>query len=99
MGHLHPTYSRRGSPLSGRPVWLLLRGQRLGLFEASQQGEIEIYVVPSFNRELSYAGFTSSKGRIISPVIRRILKGVQEVAILTLDGEIIGGTDSLPYVL
>ena len=33
MGHIHPTYSRKGSPLSGRPVWLTLRVQKKFIFK------------------------------------------------------------------
>ncbi|MBI4258278.1 MAG: metallophosphoesterase [Thaumarchaeota archaeon] len=100
IGHLHPTYSRRGSPLSGAQVWLLAKAKKKQIFPtASEAEQIEIYVTPSFNRELSHAGFTAHRGRIISPIIRRTLPTIQEAAILTLKGDIIGNAEAIPHVI
>lgn len=100
MGHLHPTYSRHGSPLSGTQVWLLAKAKKNQIFPAaSEKEQIELYVEPSFNRELSHTGFTAHKGRIISPIIRRTLPTIQEAAILTLQGDIIGNAEAIPYVI
>lgn len=98
MGHIHPTFLKEGSILSGRHVWLLLKVKRETLW-SKQSGVIEIYVLPPFNRELSYTGFTGRTGKIISPILRRALKGVCDALILTEEGEIIGYTDTLQYVI
>jgi putative SbcD/Mre11-related phosphoesterase len=99
MGHLHPTFSRKGSPMSGSQTWLVLKVKRSSIFENRAAGYVDLFVLPSFNRELSALGFTSNKGRIISPAIRRASEYVQDAVIMTLDGDIIGNKDALPYVL
>ncbi len=99
MGHLHPTYSRQGSPLSGTQVWLIAKAKKRSLFKGADEDQIDIYVLPSFNRELSYAGFTSFKGRIISPIIRRTLGGITEAAVITLQGDIIGDAESIRFII
>ncbi len=98
MGHLHPTYSRRGSPISGKQVWLVIKAKRKSLFP-SEDGEVEVYVLPSFNRDLAPLGFTSNRGKIISPVIRRVEKDILQMAVVTLEGDIIGDQEAVPYVL
>jgi len=99
MGHLHPTYSRRGSPLSGSQTWLMLKVKKSSMFENRAKGYVDLIVLPSFNRELSALGFTSNKGRIISPAIRRVSEYVQDAMIMTLNGDLIGNKDALPYIL
>lgn len=98
MGHIHPTYLREGSVLSGKHVWLVLKVRREALW-SKQSGVIEIYVLPPLNRELSYVGFAGRTGKIISPIIRRALKGICDALILTVEGEIVGYVDALPYVI
>jgi len=99
MGHLHPTYSRKGSPLSGSQTWLMLKVKKSSMFENRAIGYVDLIVLPSFNRELSALGFTSNRGRIISPAIRRVSEYVQDAVIMTLNGDIIGNKDALPYIL
>lgn len=99
MGHLHPTYSRKGSPISGSQTWLMLKVKRESIFESKTTGYVDLIVLPSFNRELSALGFTSNRGRIISPAIRRVSEYVQDAVIMTLDGDVIGNKDALPYIL
>ena len=99
MGHLHPTYSRKGSPLSGSQTWLMLKVRRASMFGNKTTGFVDLIVLPSFNRELGALGFTSNRGRIISPAIRRVSEYVQDAIIMTLNGDIIGNKDALPYIL
>lgn len=99
MGHTHPVYSREGSPLTGRPVWLFLRTFKKFLFKDTGNEALEVVVLPSFNRELALAGFTSFRERLISPILRRIRGQVEDAVIMTLDGDIIGGVEDLDYVL
>jgi hypothetical protein len=99
MGHLHPTYSRKGNPLSGSQTWLMLKVKKSSMFENRATGYVDLIVLPSFNRELSALGFTSNRGRIISPAIRRVSEYVQDAVIMTLNGDIIGNKDALPYIL
>jgi putative SbcD/Mre11-related phosphoesterase len=100
MGHIHPSYSRKGSPLSGRPVWLTLRVVKKIVF-ADFEGDdlLEVWVMPSFNTELSATGLTVHRERIISPLLRKIDGAVAEALIITLDGSVIGDADSINYVL
>ena len=99
MGHLHPTYSRSGSAISGKQVWLILRVNGKVLFPEVRKERLEIYVLPSFNRDLAPLGFTSNKGRINSPIIRRLGANIIKAAIVTIEGDIIGDAESLPFVL
>ncbi len=98
MGHIHPTYMRKGSVLSGRHVWLLLKVKRC-VFWRGRRGLLDLYVLPPFNRELSLSLFSLRGGRIISPIIRRAVKGVYDALLLTGEGDIIGGVDDLGHVI
>ena len=99
MGHLHPTYNRKGSPMSGSQTWLILKVKKSSIFQSKADGYVEVIVLPSFNRELSALGFTSNRGRIISPAIRRVVNYVQDAVIMTLDGDVIGNKDALACIL
>ena len=99
MGHLHPTYSRKGNPVSGSQSWISLRVKKKYIFETKKEEYVEIIVLPAFNTELTSAGFTSKKGRIISPLIRKVHQHIDEVAISSLKGDIIGNKNALKYVL
>lgn len=98
MGHIHPTYLKEGSIMAGKHVWLLLKVKREALL-TKQQGVIELYVLPPFNQELSFEGFASRSGKIISPIIRRAVKAVYDAVVLSLEGEIVGYSESLQYVI
>jgi putative SbcD/Mre11-related phosphoesterase len=98
MGHIHPTYLREGSVMSGKHVWLILKVKREALL-TKQQGVVEIYVLPPFNKELSYEGFAGRSGKIISPILRRAVKAIYDAVILSLEGEIVGYSESLQYVI
>jgi len=98
IGHVHPVYSRKSSPMTGSQVWLILKVEKKEIWE-EVGGWINIYVIPSFNRDLTYSGFSTSSGRIISPVLRRIKKNIIDARIITVDGAMIGGLESLEHVL
>jgi len=98
IGHVHPTYSKKGSPLSGNPMWIIVKAKRDLIFEGAD-GIIEIIVVPSFNRELSLPTYRSEGRRIISPMLRKIQNALEEGYVITLDGDIIGDESSLKYVI
>ena len=101
MGHIHPTYSRKGSPLSGRPVWLTLRVQKKFIFKENEDTDdmIEVWVMPTFNTELSSGGLRVFRKEIISPLFRKINGTVSEALIITLDGSVIGDVNSMKDVL
>ena len=101
MGHVHPRYSRKESPLSGRSIWLLLKVEKKYLFKEAENESLDIYVLPAFNKELTWAGFANMRGNIISPIIRKVSvhNGIQEAVIMTLEGDILGGLEALEYVL
>lgn len=107
MGHVHPIFQKRGSPLSGQPVWVLLRIAKSRIFKeilsSSSEGEnsLEIILMPSFNLELVVSGFaldTARQERKIAPVLRD-LEDVSEAMITTLDGELIGDASLLPNII
>jgi len=98
MGHIHPTYLKEGSVMVGKHVWLLLKVNREALL-TKQKGVIEICVLPPFNQELSFEGFASRSGKIISPILKRAVKAVYDAIILSLDGEIVGYGESLGHVI
>jgi len=101
MGHIHPSYSRKGSPLSGRSVWLTLKVQKKLVFKEYEDIDdmIEVWVMPTFNTELNSGGFRVFRKEIISPLFRKISGTVSEALIITLDGSVIGDVDSMKYVL
>jgi hypothetical protein len=98
IGHAHPVYSRRGSALSGQRVWVRLRAPRACLYEEAT-GSLEIVVMPVFNRELALSGMAALRSEPASPILRRIAGKVDEAAIITLDGTVVGGLEALQYVL
>ena len=109
MGHVHPIFQRKGSPLSGQPVWALLRANRNEIFKgrldsndsSRETDDLEIILMPAFNLELVVAGFavdTARQERKIAPVLR-YLKNVPEALITTIDGDLIGDASLLANVL
>jgi len=96
MGHMHPVFFEEGSVLNGQRVWVQARAQRQDLFP-SARGEIELLLIPSFNRYF-YATRRRGHRRSISPIIGRI-KRFESARIVTLDGSVIGGEDVLDCVI
>lgn len=96
MGHVHPVYFQEGSVLDGQRVWVSIKAEKNKVFPSSH-GQIEITIVPSFNKYF-YATHKKSHKRSISPIIEAV-KTVQSAKIATLDGSIIGNESMLENVL
>ncbi len=99
MGHLHPVFTKKGSIVNGQRVWVYLQVDKNSIF--SEDGTMDIVVVPSFNKYLYTSGERSPR-RSLSPIISRILEqdsAVQKCMVVTLDGSIVGDTSVLQNVL
>jgi uncharacterized protein len=106
IGHVHPIYQKKGSPLSGQPVWVFFKMSRTEIFGLESDvkqlnGEIPVTIIPSFNLELIVAGYAADAAkqeRKIAPLLRQ-LKNPKEAIVTTLDGDLIGDQSILPNVL
>jgi len=96
MGHIHPVFFQEDSIVNGQRVWISLKTNKENIFP-SQSGEIEIIIVPSFNRYF-YATNKRKYKKSISPIIEKI-KNVTSAKIITLDGTIIGNETILDHVI
>lgn len=96
MGHLHPVFFDEDSILNGQQVWISLKTKKENIFPSSS-GELEITIVPSFNRYF-YATKKKQYKKSISPIIEKI-KDVSSARIVTLDGTIIGNETLLSQVI
>ena len=96
MGHLHPVYFQKGSVMDGQRLWISIKADKSKIFPSSK-GEIEIIIVPSFNKYL-YATTKRYHKKSISPILERI-KNIQSAKIVTLDGSIIGDESILKNVI
>ena len=95
MGHVHPVFFSEESVLNGQRVWISIRADKQKLF-SSQNGEIEITIVPSFNKYF-YATHKRHYKKSISPIIEKI--NVNSARIVTLDGSIIGDESIIENVI
>jgi len=108
MGHVHPIFQKRGSPLSGMPVWAFLKVKRKSIFPELLLAEgieenplLEVVLIPSFNLELASSGYafeTARAERRLSPIVKE-LKTAEEALVITLTGEVIGDESMLSNVL
>ncbi|MFZ8907734.1 MAG: metallophosphoesterase [Nitrosopumilaceae archaeon] len=96
MGHLHPVFFQEESIVNGQRVWVSMRTNKDSIFP-STSGEIEITIVPSFNKYF-YATNKRKYKKSISPIVEKI-KQVSSARIVTLDGTIIGDENILDQVL
>ena len=96
MGHLHPVFFQEDSIVNGQRVWISIKTDKENIFP-SETGEIEITIVPSFNKYF-YATNKKKYKKSISPIIEKI-KQVSSARIVTLDGTIIGDETILDQVL
>ncbi len=97
MGHLHPVFVKKGSVINGERVWIYVQARKDMLF--SEEGSIEIVVVPSFNAHL-YATRENYYHKSISPIITRVVPaGVDKCIVATLDGSIVGDATILSHIL
>lgn len=96
MGHLHPVYFQEGSVMDGQRLWISIKADKSKIFPSSK-GEIEIIIVPSFNKYF-YATTKKYHKKSISPIFERI-KGPYSAKVVTLDGTIIGDESILENVI
>jgi len=95
MGHLHPVFFEEKSLLNGKRVWVSLKSKKQKIFP-SRTGELEITILPSFNKYF-YATQKKLYKKSISPIIKKM--DVIEAKIVTLDGTIIGNESLLTDVI
>jgi putative SbcD/Mre11-related phosphoesterase len=100
LGHIHPSFSKLGSPVSGTPVWLKIKTRKDSVFlDYSGEEPLDILVMPSFNAELGAKGLKVFREKMISPIFRKLNGKISEAIIITIDGSVIGDSDSIQYVL
>ena len=95
MGHIHPVFFQKESLINGERVWVSIISDKQKIFH-SKSGELELIILPSFNRYF----YTTQKKfykKSISPIIEKI--NVIQAKIVTLDGTIIGNEPLLPAVI
>lgn len=96
MGHVHPVFFYEGSVLNGQRVWISIKTKKQKIF-SSRSGEIEITVVPSFNKYF-YVTRKRQYKKSISPIIKKI-KENSSARIVTLNGAVIGNESMITHVL
>ena len=96
MGHLHPVFFQEGSIINGQRVWVSIKTEKENIFP-NKTGELEITIMPSFNRYF-YATHRRQYRKSISPIINRI-KTISKAKIITLDGIIIGNESNIDQVI
>src|SRR3989338_1765216 len=96
MGHVHPVFFQEDSVLNGQRVWVSIKTEKQNIFP-NKSGDIEITIIPSFNRYF-YATHKKKYKKSISPIIEKI-KQVSSARIITLDGTIIGDESIIDQVL
>lgn len=96
IGHVHPVFFQEDSVINGQRVWVSLKTDKENIFP-NKSGEIEITIIPSFNKYF-YATHRQKYKKSISPIIDRI-KSVAKARIVTLDGTIIGNESIIDQVI
>lgn len=96
IGHVHPVFFLEESVLNGQRVWVSIKTEKQRVFP-SESGELELTIVPSFNRYF-YATHKRFYKKSISPIIERI-KEFSLAKIITLDGSFIGNESMINQVL
>jgi len=96
MGHLHPVFFQEGSIINGQRVWVSIKTEKENIFP-NKTGEIEIIIIPSFNKYF-YATHRRYYKKSISPIINKI-KEISKAKIITLDGTIIGNESNIEQVI
>ena len=95
MGHIHPVFFQQESLINGKRVWASIKCEKQKIF-ASKSGELELIILPSFNKYF----YTTQKKfykKSISPIIEKM--NVIKAKIVTLDGTIIGDEHLLSSVI
>ncbi|HKZ62008.1 MAG TPA: metallophosphoesterase [Nitrososphaera sp.] len=97
MGHVHPVFLKEESVVNGERVWIYMQARKEALF--SEEGLVDIVVVPSFNPHL-YATREKYYHKSISPIITRVMEhGVEKCIVVTLDGSVVGNATILSHIL
>ena len=96
MGHVHPVFFQEDSVVNGQRVWVSLKIEKQKIFP-STSGEIEVTILPSFNKYF-YATHKKQYKKSISPIIEKV-KDVSSARIVTLDGAVIGNESIISQVL
>ena len=95
MGHVHPVFFQEDSLINGERVWVSIKCKKQKIF-SSKSGELEIIILPSFNRYF----YTTQKKfykKSIAPILEKM--DVLQAKIVTLDGTIIGNESLLSAVI
>ena len=95
MGHIHPVFFEKESLINGERVWVSIISDKQKIFH-SKSGELELIILPSFNRYF-YATQKKFYKKSISPIIEKM--NVMQAKILRLDGTIIGNEEMLSTVI
>jgi len=95
MGHIHPVFFEKESLINGERVWVSIICDKQKIFH-SKSGELELIILPSFNRYF-YATQKKFYKKSISPIIEKM--DVMQAKILRLDGTIIGNEQLLSAVI
>ncbi len=96
MGHIHPVFFQEDSIINGQMVWVSIKTEKENIFP-NKSGEIEITIIPSFNKYF-YATHRKQYKKSISPIINKI-KEISKARIITLDGTIIGNESNIKQVI
>ena len=96
MGHVHPVFFQEDSVINGQRVWISIKTEKGKIFP-NKSGELEITIIPSFNKYF-YATHRKKYKKSISPIIDKI-KSVSTARIVTLDGAIIGNESIIDQVI
>jgi len=95
MGHVHPVFFQEDSLINGERVWVSIKCKKHKIF-SSKSSELEIIILPSFNRYF----YTTQKKfykKSIAPILEKM--DVLQAKIVTLDGTIIGNESLLSAVI
>ena len=95
MVHVHPVLFQKESLINGERVWISIKCEKQKIFH-SKSGELEVIILPSFNRYF-YATQKKFYKKSISPIIEKM--DVIQAKIVTLDGTIIGNEQQLSSVI
>jgi putative SbcD/Mre11-related phosphoesterase len=95
MGHVHPVFFQEKSIINGERVWVTMKCNKQKIFP-SKTGELEIIIMPTFNKYF-YTAHKKFYKKSISPILDR--REVSEAKILTLDGTIIGNESLLHNII
>jgi hypothetical protein len=95
IGYIHPVFFQEDSVMNGQRVWVSLKTEKKKIFP-STSGELEIIIVPSFNRYF-YATHRRTYKKSTSPIIERL--EILAAKIVSLDGIILGDESIIKQVL